>query len=249
MKNVVLITGVSGGIGQATAARFSASGWHVIGIDLKPPSSPHHISRFVQADVADPEVPSRLLSEVTSIEARLDALILNAAVQVCKPLIKTSLEDWDLTMSANVRSAFLFAQASHPLLRQNQGSIVAVSSVHAIATSKGMVAYASSKGALLALIRVMALELAEDAIRVNAVLPGAVLTPMLVSGLRRGHIAAEDVTDSLHELATRHSLGRIGRPEEIAEAILFLADNDRASFITGQGFIIDGGATARLSTE
>ncbi len=179
----------------------------------------------------------------------MDALILNAAVQVCKPLIETSLDDWDQTMAANVRSAFLFAQASHRLLKQNQGSIVAVSSVHAIATSKGMAAYASSKGALVALVRAMAIELAEDGIRVNAVLPGAVLTPMLVSGLKRGHLAAEDATESLNELAARHPLGRIGKPMEIAETILFLADKDRASFITGQGLIIDGGATARLSTE
>jgi len=91
--------------------------------------------------------------------------------------------------------------------------------------------------------------LASDRIRVNAILPGAVDTPMLRAGLTRGHVAGENLSELLDELAARHVIGRVGRPEEIARAILFLADDERSSFMTGQALVIDGGATARLSTE
>jgi NAD(P)-dependent dehydrogenase (short-subunit alcohol dehydrogenase family) len=122
-----------------------------------------------------------------------------------------------------------------------------VSSVHAIATSKNIAAYATTKGGLLALTRALAIELAP--IRVNAVLPGAVDTPMLRSGLQRGHLQGDDTEDLVKELENKHIMGRIGKPSEIAEAIYFLSDRDRSSFMTGQALVIDGGATARLSTE
>jgi NAD(P)-dependent dehydrogenase (short-subunit alcohol dehydrogenase family) len=95
----------------------------------------------------------------------------------------------------------------------------------------------------------MAVEFAADGIRVNAVLPGAVDTPMLRDGLRRGEARGVPVERGLAELARRTPLGRVGRPEEIAQTILFLADGHRSSFVTGQTLIVDGGATARLSTE
>ena len=110
-------------------------------------------------------------------------------------------------------------------------------------------AYAASKGALLALTRALAIELAPDSIRVNAVLPGAVDTPMLRSGLTRGHLQGANVQELMQDLGRRTVMGRVGRPEEIAQAILFLADGDRSSFMTGQTLVVDGGATARLSTE
>jgi NAD(P)-dependent dehydrogenase (short-subunit alcohol dehydrogenase family) len=129
------------------------------------------------------------------------------------------------------------------------GAIVNVSSVHAVATSEGMSAYAASKGALSAMTRAMALELAEDGIRVNAVLPGAVDTEMLRAGLTRGQVEGNNAEYLLGELESKHAMGRVGRPGEIARAIWFLADNEQSSFITGQNLIVDGGATARLSTE
>jgi glucose 1-dehydrogenase len=101
----------------------------------------------------------------------------------------------------------------------------------------------------MALTRAMSLDLAEDYIRVNAVLPGATDTHMLRSGLSRGHVKSGDINYKLKQLIERHPLKRIGKPEEIAEAIYFLADNKMSSFITGQSLVVDGGATARLSTE
>jgi glucose 1-dehydrogenase len=121
--------------------------------------------------------------------------------------------------------------------------------VHALQTSANIAAYAASKGGLLALTRAMAIEFARDGIRVNAILPGAVDTPMLRAGLERGHLAGQDIQMFLESLARKTVNGRVGKPEEIAQAILFLADGSQSSFMTGQALVVDGGATARLSTE
>jgi NAD(P)-dependent dehydrogenase (short-subunit alcohol dehydrogenase family) len=131
----------------------------------------------------------------------------------------------------------------------NGAAIVNVSSVHAMATSVGMTAYAASKGAVMALSRAMAIEFSPDNIRVNAILPGAVDTEMLRSGLDRGHLDEGSVEDRLEDLARKTVIGRVGQPDEIARSILFLADGEQSGFITGEGLVVDGGATARLSTE
>jgi len=153
-------------------------------------------------------------------------------------------------MASNLRSVFVGVKLAYPLLKAaGGGAIVNVSSVHAVATSTNIAAYAASKGGLLALTRALAIEFAPDNIRVNAILPGAVDTPMLRSGLSRGHLGGESVVDRLDNLARKTVNGRIGKPEEIARSILFLADDHQSSFMTGQAMIVDGGATARLSTE
>jgi glucose 1-dehydrogenase len=117
-----------------------------------------------------------------------------------------------------------------------------------VATSANIAAYAASKGAVTALTRALAIELAPDRIRVNSVLPGAVDTHMLRAGLERGHVSGIHPDGCMAGLAEKTVMGRIGKPEEIAQAILFLAD-ERSAFTTGQSLIVDGGATARLSTE
>ena len=153
-------------------------------------------------------------------------------------------------MASNLRSVFLSAKLAYPLLQnRGGGAVVNVSSVHAVATSKDIAAYAASKGGLLALTRAMAIEFAEDNVRVNAILPGAVDTPMLRAGLNRDHAGSGTMQSRLENLARRTVSGKVGRPEEIAQAIYFLADEEQSSFMTGQAMIVDGGATARLSTE
>ena len=249
MKRIALITGVAGGIGRATASLFGEKGWHVVGIDQKHTGNIEGVSRFVAADLSQPEAPEQILSALTDGEKRLHALINNAGLQVCKPLSETSLLEWDRVMAVNVRSVFLLAKCFYPLLKGRGAAIINVSSVHAVATSMNIAAYAASKGALTALTRAMALDFAGDGIRVNAVLPGAVDTTMLRAGLNRSASPSFDEKAYLGHLASRHPLGRIGRPEDIARTILFLADNDQSSFMTGQALVVDGGATARLSTE
>ncbi len=250
-KLIVLITGASGGVGRATVQHFEQKSWRVIGVDrIDYGRTFPQDGLFIRKDVSDTaelEEVFRLAGEYSGI---LDAVVNNAALQVTKPLLNTSLEEWDMVMASNLRSVFLGAKLAHPLLKAaGGGAIVNVSSVHAVATSANISAYAASKGGLLALTRAMAIEFAPDQIRVNAVLPGAVDTTMLRSGLQRGHVAGENIQDQLNDLARKTVIGRVGQPEEIARTIFFLADPSESSFMTGQGLIVDGGATARLSTE
>jgi NAD(P)-dependent dehydrogenase (short-subunit alcohol dehydrogenase family) len=247
----VLITGAAGGIGRATVNLFAQSGWRVIGVDRSAfgtdfPSD----GFFIQADISQPEALKAIVDRIRDITTRLEALVNNAAIQIAKPILETSAEEWDLTMASNLRSVFLGVKLAHPLLKAaGGGSVVNVSSVHAVATSANIAPYAASKGGLLAFTRAAAIEFAADNIRVNAVLPGAVDTPMLRAGLERGHLDGETLGQRLDNLAGRTVIGRIGAPEEIAHAIYFLADGEQSSFMTGQALVVDGGATARLSTE
>ncbi len=251
MPRTVLITGAAGGIGRATVQLFAESGWQVIGMDRASCSKnfPKN-GLFIQSDISHPETVETIFAQVHGFTDRLEALVSNAAVQVAKPLIETSVEEWDMVIANNLRPAFLLAKLAYPLFKAaGGGAIVNVSSVHAVQTSANIAAYAASKGGLLALTRAMAIEFARDNIRVNAILPGAVDTPMLRAGLNRGHLQGEDIYTRLDNLARKTVNGRIGTPEEIAQAIYFLADGSQSSFMTGQAMIVDGGATARLSTE
>jgi len=249
MNQVVLITGVAGGIGKATAKLFAEVGWHVVGVDRRCLNSLPGVHHFIHADISDIAASQRIFAEVADDEGRIDALINNAAIQICKSLIKTTPEEWDAVMASNLRSVYLAIRHVYPLMCPHGGAIVNVGSVHAIATSANIAAYATSKGALLALTRALAIELAPDRIRVNVVLPGAVDTPMLRAGLKREHLEAGDSQQQIEELGRRTVIGRVGKPAEIAQAILFLADERRSSFMTGQALVVDGGATTRLSTE
>jgi NAD(P)-dependent dehydrogenase (short-subunit alcohol dehydrogenase family) len=249
MKRVSLITGVAGGIGSATAEVFSEDGWHVVGVDRNKPDTLSGIHRFFQADLSNIRDSEEIFNEVKEKEGHINALINNAAIQICKPLVETTPEEWDSLMAVNVRSVYLAVRNAYPLMRGLKSAIINVSSVHALATSGKIAAYVASKGALLTLTRALAIELATDDIRVNAVLPGAVDTPMLHAGLMRGHLPGTSVEEMVKKLKERTILGRIGKPREIAQAILFLADYKKSSFITGHALVVDGGATAKLSTE
>jgi glucose 1-dehydrogenase len=247
----VLITGAAGGIGRATVALFAEKGWRVLGVDRAPfgDGFPKN-GLFIQSDISRGEELEAIFGKVREFTNRLDALVNNAALQIAKPLVETTVEEWDAVMAANLRSVFLGVKLAHPLLKaRGGGAVVNVSSVHAIQTTANIAAYAASKGGMLALTRAMAIEFAPDNIRVNAILPGAVDTPMLRAGLGRGHVGHGDMQERLDNLARKTVSGKVGKPEEIAHAIYFLADEEQSSFMTGQALVVDGGATARLSTE
>jgi len=220
MKRVVLITGVSGGIGNASAKAFTNAGWQVVGVGRRNTPNLSNVHHFIKADISVPNDIENIFSEITEEEGILDCLVNNAAVQICKPLLEMTTEEWDLVISTNLRSVFLSVRHAYPLLSKQKGAIVNVSSVHAIATSRNIAAYAASKGAILALTRAMA-----------------------------GHVAGDKEEDLIRSLCAKHIMGRVGQPDEIARSILFLADNEQSSFMTGQALVVDGGATARLSTE
>lgn len=249
MKRLVLITGVAGGIGEAIAKLFASQDWSVAGIDTAP-AGPPFLDSYFQAELSDAgqidEIACRLRSRVDG----LHALVNNAGCLSTASALDVSLEEWDYVMAVNVRAAFFLTKVTYPLLKAACGAVVNVSSVHALATSAKMAAYAASKGALVALTRAQSIDFGPDRVRVNALIPGAVDTPMLDAGLTSGHLGNDKNLPALkRDLAERSCLGRIGTPREIAEAVYFLLDERRASFMTGQTLIIDGGALARLSTE
>jgi len=234
LSRVAVVTGAAGGIGRATCALLASAGWTVIGLDRRAPAR----DEWIQVDVGDADA---LVAALTDLQ-RVDGLVNNAAVQHSKALSETSVEEWDAVSAQNLRAPFVAMKALGSRLAVAHGAVVNVSSVHAVATSASVAAYAASKGGLVALTRAAALEFAEAGVRVNAVLPGAIDTPALRKRFERRRDAEEC-------LVARTPLKRIGNPEEVADAIVFLLDGQRSSFVTGQTLVVDGGALARLSTE
>lgn len=234
MTRIAVVTGAAQGIGLATRQVLEGDGWEVIPLDREPIDDP----RALHVDLADADAIMDALSELP----RVDGLVNNAALQLNKPLLETSVEEWDAIAAVNVRAAFLCMKALHRQLSEAKGAVVNISSVHAHATSPSIAAYATSKGAISALTRAAALELAPLGIRLNAVLPGAIDTSALTSGFSRQ-------PDAERNLIERTPLKRIGAPHEIGHMVSFLLDGERSGFATGQEFIVDGGALARLSTE
>jgi glucose 1-dehydrogenase len=255
-ERTVLITGAAGGIGRATVEVFTQSGWRVIGVDRANYGNTFPVNGyFIQSDISHPDDIEGIFKKASHYLAEqkligLNALVNNAAIQIAKPLLETTVDEWDAVMTNNLRSVFLGVKLAHPLLKAaGGGAIVNVSSVHAIQTSANIASYAASKGGLLAFTRAIAIEFADDNIRANAILPGAVDTAMLRASLERDSLSGGNLGDRLENLARKTVNGRIGEPQEIARAIFFLADDAQSSFMTGQALVVDGGATARLSTE
>lgn len=248
MNRLAIVTGVSGGIGSETARAFLMDGWDVVGLDRQgAPADLEDRITHAQCDLGVAGEIERALADVVA-DRPVHALVNNAAVQVNKALSETTDDEWQQVMDTNVRSAFICMRETHMNLVEAKGAIVNVASVHAVATSANVGAYAASKGALVALTRAAAVELAEKGVRCNAVLPGAVDTTMLRDGLgRRPH--PDGPEGNLQALIDRTPLQAVGAPADIASTILFLATSTRSAFMTGQALVVDGGATARLSTE
>ncbi len=251
-QQTVLVTGAAGGVGRATAQHFMEQGWRVLAVDVlkKPqPSLPDAI-RFVSVDISQPDEVDNLAKHFFADLANgLHALVNNAAVQITKPLVETTADEWDRVHAVNLRAPFLVTKVFYPALKKAKGSVINVSSVHALATSADIGAYASAKGGLLALTRAMAIEFGGDGVRVNTILPGATDTPMLDAGLNRDHVKGASLNQRKKDLAAKILLKRLASPDEIARVIYFLADSHQSGYITGQSIVADGGALARLSTE
>ena len=242
MSPAVLITGAAGGIGQALCQRFKGEGYFVLGLDL------NHVSETIcdvaiQTDLArfcrDTPYRDRLSQHLNHhVEQHpLSTLINNAAVQILNPLEQLTVDDWHHTLDVNLLAPVLLSQTFLPQLEANQGSIINISSIHASLTKPNFTCYATSKTALVGLTQSLAVELG-NRVRVNAICPAAVATPMLLEGF-------QESPDSLKQLSQMHPLGRIAEPDEIAQVAFFLA-SPMASFITGTALGIDGGIAHRL---
>ena len=237
-----LITGAAGDIGNALVDAFSRKGWQVVALDIRPCPSDAVAHRNVRADLArfasSETYAARVLQRIRAAIAgtSLGALVNNAATQIVKPVPDLSRTDWSKSLAVNVSGPFFLTQALLPELMEAKAAVVNVSSIHARLTKPGFVAYATSKAALTAMTRAMAVELGA-AVRVNAVEPAAIDTAMLRAGLQR----ARDV----HRLKKYHPTGCIGRPSEVAEAVLQLVEAPH-QFMNGAVLPIDGGIGGRL---
>jgi NAD(P)-dependent dehydrogenase (short-subunit alcohol dehydrogenase family) len=247
MTRRVVITGSCGGLGRAFVRKFQAEGWRVTGIDRRKPESSHMPDEFIHADIGQDGEVARAF-EIIRNGGRLDAIVNNAAVQLNKPIAETTDDEWSHVINTNVRSAFQTIRESTELLAESRGAVVNISSVHAIATSVNVAVYAISKGALAALTRSAAVELAAAGVRCNAVLPGAVDTAMLRDGLdRRPHV--DGIDGNFADLVAGTPLGFVATPDQIAPSVFHLADSEQSPYTTGQMLIVDGGVTARLGSE
>jgi NAD(P)-dependent dehydrogenase (short-subunit alcohol dehydrogenase family) len=244
-----LVFGGTSGIGLSAAQLLVERGADVtvIGPETSPPESITQTPEihWLHADVSvDSEV--EIAVDKAVLRQPLNWLVYSAGIQLYGTVAETSIEEWDRVQAVNARGAFLAAHFAVPHLPRG-GSIVHVSSVQGISCQTGVAAYAASKGTLDALTRAMALDHAPEGIRVNAVLPGTVDTPMVrASAAMFGNGKTVDAV--IREWGRLHPMGRVAQPREVAEAIAFLL-SDEASFITGATLAVDGGLLAQLSVK
>jgi NAD(P)-dependent dehydrogenase (short-subunit alcohol dehydrogenase family) len=251
---VVIVTGGAKGIGEGCVQKFLDANATVASFDLDDVSLKSQSSKYEnlgsrysshQVDVSSEAQVEDAVTEVLATYGRIDGLINCAGIQTYGSVTDTTEEIWDRTFNVNVKSMFLTAKHAAPtMISQKSGSIVNISSVQSLMSQKTVVAYAASKGAINALTRASAIDLAISNVRVNAILPGSVDTPMLRSSadLHRGEKSIEDV---LADWGAGHPLGRIAKSSEIGDLAVFLVSNESA-FITGQSIVIDGGLSIQV---
>lgn len=240
---VVVVTGSASGIGAAIAARFIGAGATVCGIDRSPYSNPEGFALTSSVDVSDSADVDAHIAEVIKKFGHIDVLVNTAGVGVQAETFTRGHEvtqpEWQKVLDVNLTGSFNTARAALPALVESRGSIVNISSIMGLVGTVGALAYVASKAGVLGLTKGLALEYAPDGVRVNAVCPGFVDTPMV----RRHLEQSGDPAAELAKLNATHPVGRIGQPSEIADAVLWLA-SDSASFVTGASIPVDGGFIA-----
>ena len=237
-EKTALITGGSGGIGAAICKRFAAEGAHVVICDLNAEASEALATEIGNAsvqtvDITDSLAARSMIDEVVSQQGRLDILCNNAGINRRGALLELTEEDWVATFAVNLNAMFHLCQAALPhMIDAGGGAIVNTASQWGLHPAPGHIAYNTSKAAVAAFSQNLARDYAPDKIRVNAVCPGEVRTPMLEAGLARSGRSIED----LNKLVP---FGRIGEPEEIAALVAFLA-SDEAAYMCGSLIEITG---------
>ncbi len=242
----VVVTGAGSGIGRRTAMEFAAEGARVTVGDLDLATAGRCVeeieaaggtARAVAVDVTDPASVAALLDQAEADFGSLDVLVASAGIREIVPALELSLEEWNKVLDVDVTGVFLCNQAFARRLvaAERPGSIVNLASVAGLQAAPNRVAYTAAKHAVVGLTKALAMDLGAHGIRVNAVGPGVIRSPMTERYFQNAAFA-----DSIRAL---HALERWGEPEEIAKAILFLA-SDEASFCTGTTMVVDGGMTA-----
>jgi NAD(P)-dependent dehydrogenase (short-subunit alcohol dehydrogenase family) len=241
---VVVVTGATSGIGRACALVFAGAGARIAAVgrnqaaleDLSKQLGDARKTLFLQADLSQPQEAESVVEQTIRHSGGIDVLI-NAAGHIATGTIEdTSLDAWDTMFNVNLRAVFYLMQKALPSLIERRGNVVNISSVTGMRAFPGVLAYCVSKAAVDQLTRCAALELASKGVRVNAVNPGVVVTEIH----RRGGMNSEQYEAFLERSKQTHPLGRVGQAKEIAELVFFLA-SERASWITGVTYSIDGG--------
>ncbi len=245
-NKVAIVTGAGSGIGAASARRFAAEGAAVVAVDIRAGKAAEVAESIVAAgghaislaaNVAEEADVAAMVDETVKRLGGLDVLFSNAGTVRVGTAVDLSVEDWDLVMAVNVRSVFLGAKFAVPAMRERGGgSIVNTASISGLHGDGGAVVYAASKAAVINLTRALSTDHAAEGIRVNAICPGTIETPPVMRMM-------EDPA-ALQANVKAHAMGRLGRPEEIAAAALWLA-SDESSFVTGEHLVVDGGLRAR----
>jgi 2-keto-3-deoxy-L-fuconate dehydrogenase len=243
---IAIITGAGSGIGRASAVLFAAEGAFVALVDRDRTGLQDTMQAIRDAkgdgsehlgDVGDVAFAKSTVEAIGSRHGHLDVLMTAAGWSCGGTVVTTDPVDWDAVFRTHVGGTWLWARAAVPQMqRQGKGSIVTLASQLAIAGGKGNSAYIAAKGAIISLTKTMAVDFAIDGIRVNAIAPGAIDTPML-----RRSFARHADSDAVRETSrNRHAMKRFGKAEEVAEAALYLA-SDASSFTTGTVMAVDGG--------
>ena len=251
---VAIVAGGARGIGRATARKLATEGASVVICSDREDQVEEAVAELrdvglevhgLRADVTSSADMKTLVGFAAETYGGVDILVNSAGVQRYGTVVETQEEAWDEVLGVNLKGIYLASRYAIPKMKvRGGGAIVNLSSVQAFASQKGVAAYTASKGAINALTRAMALDHAEENIRVNAVCPASVDTPMLrwSADLFKGEMSVED---TVAEWGKMHPLGRVARPQEVAEVIAFLA-SERASFVTGGEYKVDGGMLAAL---
>ncbi len=243
LKKVALVTGAARGIGLAAATRFLEDGWQVAMLDILGDTlaaAAHAQGRAdevlaIEADVSDPRAVEAAVQQAHRRFGRIDALVNNAGIAVFKPMLDTTLEEWQRVLAVNLTGPFLMTQAVAPIMRdQGSGAIVNIASISGLRASTMRVAYGTSKAGVAHLTKQQAIELSPYGIRVNAVAPGPVDTAMAKE------VHTPEIRADYHD---HIPLNRYGLEAELANAIVFLC-GDQAGYITGQVLAVDGGFDA-----